>query len=621
MKEIDKTRDKIKVKDLTNSDRKVLFDKFVKAGGKVIKEKKKHPVKIDRTKQKEFAKRLEEQRKKVLSSYPIEHNEPSQGKNILASPSRQASGFDTFWARVRLRFLGVTNLGGDYFKKGFLEQFLAEFNPALMELQLVYLDLFKQNPAYGYRLIEQLDRIRPLYYELMEMTGDIWEQSTSASFIEKYSILPDEKYRVFDSRDSILSYFRKLYILHKYVDTINFAFNKAIELQSTYERGKNASYAAKKKKVRNSLYIVFYKLYPRLYWLFSMMRGEIIPQEHEARFCDLFDIKPFMKPGTRTANQPPADHSPFGTASAKPAASAEQTPEPEPSIEPERISDDVRRGLDLMKEADTDKLLTELPKNDLAKTMDPSDPVRQMYLAFIEFDKEYSFVLTTSKIKYYSLHDAKGHGNFRNRLVDLYNRIKPIYDAIREYFSSSVQYEEARLDRPTSNDQYYKYTKRLAELKTEKNEKARFAKTRLLDFMTAVSAETLTMIQDMNIRHEIVQNPQDNLEFDNDIENNRKQNGKKVFSAVVDTYSYAAAFVHRLSPGGDFYVTQSDDDKTAPPAFLASQPQPSYVKTVSSGGKQSSSKSGNFIEAESQKQPKESILGELDDIAKIDDLP
>ena len=231
MSEIDKTRDKIKVKELTSSDRKVLFDKFVKAGGKVIKEKKKHFVKIDRTKQKEFAKRLEEQRKKVLSSYPIEHDEASQGKNILSSSSRQASSFDTFWSRVRLRFLGVTNLGGDYFKKGFLEQFLTEFNPALMELQLVYLDLFKQNPAYGYRLIEQLDRIRPLYYELMEMTGDIWEQSTSASFIEKYSILPDEKYRVFDSRDAILNYFRKLYILHKYVDTINFAFDKAIELQ------------------------------------------------------------------------------------------------------------------------------------------------------------------------------------------------------------------------------------------------------------------------------------------------------------------------------------------------------------------------------------------------------
>ena len=60
MSQIDKTRDKIKVEELTNTDRKELFDKFVKAGGKVVKEKKKHPVKIDRAKQKEFAQRLEE---------------------------------------------------------------------------------------------------------------------------------------------------------------------------------------------------------------------------------------------------------------------------------------------------------------------------------------------------------------------------------------------------------------------------------------------------------------------------------------------------------------------------------------------------------------------------------
>lgn len=623
MSQIDKTRDKIKVEELTNTDRKELFDKFVKAGGKVVKEKKKHPVKIDRAKQKEFAQRLEEQRKKVLSLYPAESAPAAKPqKNILASSNHQASGIDTFMARLRLWFMGVTNLGGDCFKKGFLEQFRAEFNPALMELQLVYLDLFKQNPAYGYRLIEQLDRIRPLYYEIIEMAGDIWEQPVSASLIDKYSILPDEKYRVFDNRDAILKYFRKLYILHRYVDTINFAYDKAIDLQASAERGKSAVYAAKRKKVRNSLYVVFYKLYPRLYWLFSMMRGEIIPTEHEARFDDLFDIKPFMKPGSRTANQPPSDRSPFDYASQPSAAPSKQEPVPEAVPEPEKISEDVRRGMNLMKEIDEEKMISELGKNELIRTMEPGDRIRQMFIAFLEFDREYSFVLTTFKIKFYNLHDAKGSGNFRNRLTDIYNRMKPTYDSMQEYFAAKDLYESVRKDRPTSNDQYYKYTKRLAELETDRNDRAREARMKVHDFMSAVATETLSLIQDMNVRHEIVQNPQDVIEFDNDIEKNRKQNGKKVFNAMVDTYSFASAFLYRLSPSGDLCGSASEAEK-GPSTFLASPAQPTYVKTVPSAAtapKSSAPKSTTFIEAESQKQSRESILGELDDIEKIDDL-
>ena len=354
-----------------------------------------------------------------------------------------------------------------------------------------------------------------------------------------------------------------------------------------------------------------------------MMRGEIIPQDQEARFDDLFDIKPFMKPGTRTANQPPSDHSPFGYPPLQSAAPAKNEAVPDAAPEPEKVSEDVRRGMDLMKEIDPDKLLSELGKNEIIRTVEPNDRIRQMFIAFLEFDREYSFVLTTFKIKYYNLHDAKGSGNFRNRLTDIYNRMKPTYDSMREYFEAKDLYESVRKDRPTSNDQYYKYTKRLAELETDRNDRAREARTKVHAFMSAVASETLTLIQDMNVRHEIVQNPQDIIEFDNDIEKNHKQNGRKVFNAVVDTYSFAAAFLHRLSPSGDLCGSSAEAEK-GPSTFLASQQQPTYVKTVPSAAtapkSSAPSKSTTFIEAESQKQSRESILGELDDIEKIDDL-
>jgi hypothetical protein len=619
MSQIDKTRDKIKIEELTNQDRKVLFEKFVKAGGQVVKEKKHHPVKINRAKQKEFAQKLDQQHKNSSLTSRQDSENTQRFKSTSIPTTYHSSGLDSFWAKIHLYFLGVTTLNGSFFRTKFLEQFRSSFNPALMELQIIYLDLFKQNPTIGAKTVEEMDKIRPIYYELIEMTGDIWEKSLSAALIDKFAILPNEKYRVYDHRDPILIYLRKLYILFRYVDTTNFAFDKAIELQSKFERGNPSVYAAKRKKIKNDLYIVFYKFFPRLYWLFSMMRGEIISLENDRRFDDLFEIKPFMKPGTRTAGYENPSLASYNGSSKKEIIKKDN----DSAEELESISEEVRRGLDLMNEINLPSLKESACKDDIFSTADDNDRILLTFLYFTEFDREYSCILTTFKIKFFNLHDSRGQLNFRGKLTDIYNQMRSPYDALRAYFLSLQQYEAARLDRPTSNDQYYKYTKRLTELDSDKKIKARDARNAVFSFMKTVTDALSILIKDMNTRKEMIQNPQDILDFDSVLEANLKLNGRKIFSAIVMAHSFSSALLFRLSPGGDL----CGDIDTGLPAqsssFLSAgntPVAPSQVRTIPNPNfKPTQNKSSGFQQAEDTDNSKISILGELNDIDKIDE--
>jgi len=653
MSQLDKTRERIKIEELDNNDRKELFNKFVKGGGQVVSEKPKRAIKIDRQKQKELAARMDAHRKKMQSS--AGSSSTPQKSSITSnpqSPAPVASGLDLLVARFRLYFMGVSNLGGDHFKKKFLEQFKVEYNPALMELQMIYLDIFKQNPAVGHKIIEQMDKNRPLYYELAEMTGDIWEKSISSQIIDNYTVMPDEKYRIYEHRDPVLAYLKKLYILSRYVDTIYFSFDKAIEFQARIEKGKSAVYAAKRKKIKNSLFVTFNKLYPRLYWLFCLMRGEIVSLEETGRLDQLFNIKPFMKPGNRMANQPPSHLSSFIDATGKlnPDVNEEETASSEPEqpiedeIEEAHIPEDVRRGLDIMQEIDFTPLKKSYAKDDIMRTVSENDKILQTYLLFLEFDREYSFVLTTYKIKFNPLHDSRGRIDFRTKLTDIYNQMRPCFDALKEYFVALDIYEKARLDRPSSHDQYYKYSKRLAELEQDKKNKARNARTQISNYMGNIADALLTLIQDMNVRNEIIQNPQDMIEFDNSLESDRKLNNKKIFEAVVTTHSYASAFYYRLSPLGDLSGDTSAVEQ--PPAVqnapVAETPAPTLVKTVKSQPVQPQeiipepAAQPQKVSEEKKPEPlpikeepdqpaikrpeNDSILGELDDIDKLDDL-
>jgi hypothetical protein len=599
MAHFDKIRDNLKVNNLDEESRKDLFNKFVKAGGQVIREKSKKPIKIDREKQRDLQKRLDTHHSN-LKNQPQTHFSGSFQKTTDISRRPDSSkGFHLLIIRFRLFFQGVSNFGGSYFKNKFLYKFKTEYNPAFLDLQMLYLDLFKQNPAIGLQIIQQLDKLRPLYYEIIEMAGDIYDMPVTSQLIDNYAALPNAKYHIYDYKTPLITYFKKLYILNSYVDLIYFSFEKAIDFQMRMEKGKPSIYAQKRKRIQNSLYIIFNKLFPKLYWLLCLIHGEIFNLSDNQEIETLLNIKTHMKPGTRLPNQMPVRLTEKqNQSSLKNEPSGDLVTEDDTEI---IIPPDVKKGLLLMDSIDYSILRNDYIKDDFLRNISETDKVMTTFLIFHEFDKEYSFVLTTYKIKFTQSYSVRGKSDYRDKLSDLYNLMRPCFDSLKEYFISFEIYEKSRIDRPTSNEQYYLYTKRLTEIEKDKKNKGRTARLIVQKYMQKIIDEMMILIVDMEVNHEIIQNPQDLLEFDSELDSNRKLNNKKIFYAIEAVYSFASAFNYRLTIGdlsGD-----ATEQGTVTPA------------TNKSNLDQSSSTTETLPKESKEVEPKgkSSILGELDD--------
>jgi hypothetical protein len=191
MSKVDRTRENIGVSNLDDKTKKELFNKFVDAGGKVVQEKKKSGfTNFDREKQLNYKKKIDEHKKNLQERKPELSGErarrapktpakPQPQKAPPPAPVSRGGFMDRAMIRFKLYFMGVAEFFNPYFKKGFIEKFNTEYKAALLEIQMIYLDLFRQNPSQGKEIIDQLDGFKPIYFETAEMLSMIYDRIRS----------------------------------------------------------------------------------------------------------------------------------------------------------------------------------------------------------------------------------------------------------------------------------------------------------------------------------------------------------------------------------------------------------------------------------------------------------
>lgn len=606
MSKIDKTKENIGITNLDDKTKKDLFNKFVQAGGQVVTEKKERGFKdFDREKQKQYRQKIESHKAKLQKAKPV--SAAGQTKSVAkraevkvqARSEQKRSSFSTFIDRTiirfKLMFLGVADFWGGYYKTGFIERFNTEYKAALLELQMIYLDIFKQNMASGKKIIAKLDAIKPLYYELIEMIAAIYDRSSFMLITQAFEEFPDISQRVSDYRDFFISLFKKLYVLNQYSTTTLDAFERAISIQQELEKNKSSLYTTKRKKVRNNIYIVFNKLFPRLWWLFCNYNGMILPL-NDTRIESMLGITSENKPGRRAKGAEVTEvEVPLPGNAAKEADKKKKE---------EKLPPEIKKGLDLMFALDMKKLRTDYDRENRFKFVKDDDIILQSRLLLLEFDREYSLILTTNKIKYNITYGTAGKIDYRIRLSDLYNGMRECMEALRQYTDALELYQKTRLDKPISNAQYIEYSKKLTQLEKIQKTLGTQARMTVASYMEKVADELKVLIDDMNGQQLIIANPQDILNFESEIEGEKKLIGKKVYECIYLTHCFAAALAYRLSIDGDLSGRQPSQQAESAPQ--SSQITPQQTETATAALKQETEKPSS---GES-----ESILKELDDL-------
>ncbi len=548
MDKVEKTKESLKIDDIHEDDRKRLFKKFVEHGGEVIDEKsKRRNLIIDREKQRDFKRRTDERRsRQPAGKTAVKKTLTKAGKRREKSDSILKQFFGRFMLRVKLKWLKVTQLNGLYFNIKFLERFNNAYKPAFIEIQMQYLDIFKSNPGVSKKIIFNLDRVKPLLYELIEIVSNLYDNITINQIVDHYKNFPDVPKNISELKEPLMNYYRRLYILKPYENTILNAFERALVLQSRIDQKKNVSYSQQRRKIKNALYLLFNKLFPRLHWLFCHYESKIYE-------IDDREIEKILKitgddiPGHRHSGSK-KDREREEAAS---QTHDESSPDEEESGESEEISDNIRNGLRIMSRLDIKKLKQEFYSDDAYKFLSIRDKVLITYILFREFDKEYSFILTTNKIKYRIDISQKNKLDFRSRMQEYYDLMRKCFSLFKDYASVSNDYKKMEGEKPMTNTQYIQYSRRLTDINKKRTQSAQNARNAVKSYMDRLSSDLAVLIEDYFDEKKLVENPDEILEFIPQIEGEKKINGKSIGQAIMIVHNFASAFSYRLGFGGD----------------------------------------------------------------------
>jgi len=546
---LDKTKDNIGVSKLDESTRKKLFEKFVEGGGRVIVERSRgRRLTIDRQKQKEFLKRVaaqsnkrvrKERPRQELSRRPVEKTAPRRETGYLGLFFRRLG------LRIKLKFLGITGFNGYAFNGRFFRKFNSLYRPALMELQILYLDMFRKNLTVGKSITEKLDEMKPLYYELIEMTGNLFDKIEADQVVEQYINFPEVPKKTIELKEQILSYYKKLFVLGQYENSILTAYDRAIALYEKIEEKPSQSRSAMARRMRNAVFVLFHKFFPRLHLLFCLYEGVPRPV-YDPDIETILGITEMEKPGNRQL----ARYFDDMTVDEEVPVAEEKPEEEKDEVDGARMKV-LRIGLEMMAALDMSKMRLNHDRQRLFENVSDADKVFITYLLFNEFDREYSFILTTNKIKFRTDFVARTKVDFRARLTELYDKMRKSTDILGEYAENLIDYEKSRREKPSSSSQYIEYTKRMEALEKKKNTIGKNALAVVRDYMMEIVQELEVLLEDMDGHQLYIENPQEVLTFDPLIEGEKKINGKKIYEALYLVYCYAFAFAYRLSLGGD----------------------------------------------------------------------
>ncbi|MCU0846324.1 MAG: hypothetical protein MUD12_00370 [Spirochaetes bacterium] len=560
MGKLDKTKDNLKITNLDDRLKKELLDKFLKAGGKVLDEKQMRRMDaIDKNKKsRDKKKRLEEfnRREKSGKKNAEAQKTSQQPKTLKPAYVPSESFFEIFKLKLKLKFYRITDWGGKSFNVKFFETFNNLYVPSLLEVQMLYLELFKKNLMNGYKIIDRLDKIKPIYYELIEKAGNLYDKMNTDHILEHFLFYRNVPKRTIELKDEIVSLYKKLVVLVQFENTLYDGINFAISIYSKSDK-ETASESSLRRKARNNFYIIFRKLYPRLHLLFCIYNGKFYYPYDFDNIIRALSIPESEKPGRRRAGQALIDRE-EELAKDDAAKIAEDNSG--------EIPLPIRIGLSMMHKLDLEKMRREYDKSKLFEFVGLNDKVLITFLLFNEFDKEYSVILTTNKIKYNVDFGAQGKSDYRIRLQDLYDEMRKPSETLRAYSEELESYEKFRRERPADNTQYMDYTKRLEAVEKNRLISGRNARGSVKGYMDRLTAELKVLIDDMDGVQKIIANPQDILEFDVHIEGDKKINGRKIYEAFLFAFNFAAALSYRLQSGGDLSgsIEFSEPDQKPP---------------------------------------------------------
>lgn len=557
-------RKKLKISDLDENKRTEMFKTFTNAGGKVIdlNKKDKEPIVINKDKKGKKGKkddfdyfdpmqrRREEAKKQRLmqkggasgsitsSKYDVDNNPVSRW-------------IERFSAKLSCVFGGIFTFSGQKFKTRFINLMLNDYQTALLESRMVLASVLHQNQMVQQEIRKKinLDTKNPYIYEIMQRFENLYSEEA----FNRLESLRDDPFRVEELKSFLIEIFKPIYLLKNYVGALKSGVEKAL-LYEKELRKLNASITfANYRKVTAAADVVFQRVYTNLFSLVDYYhkmdsKFKMIPFKKYIKIEDS-DLIGYLSNKWKEERELEATkdniRDSLKSDGTQTIASVEQ------ENKEKTLSDDIfQDALDFLKKYVKFKVVLQKhreEKKDLRALFSINDKMFLMYTILDFFDKEYSFLFTSTKVKYNMTFNAGVRIDIKKDLTNLYYKISSVFDRVNEYLK--IIKEIVKLN----NDGYITMKEKASlsnQYSVERSRISRAARKEARELFEKIAKNLFFVIDDYNNHKNILQNHDEKLEFNKKIDGERLVDGKTVIEAVHEAYGLSY-LIHSLLIDGD----------------------------------------------------------------------
>ena len=566
MGDIDKTRDRLKLDDIEEDDRRDLFNKFVDAGGEVVYDSRK---KINSTttninantnshiKKNNSINTNSQSRFEHSDIKPKKESHPTNKQtnyeaiekiktNEVFKPANKSkplffnfklwlsafsSGVITFFGgKVNPKFLNFIDKN---VISSLLEMDTLMFN-ALNPMGINDADSKNKREKIISRFATELEDV-----ELLERIKDQYDEKVYKNLLRPYKEL-DSPVVAVNYVNELKGMFRPLYVLHLYSSKIKLVGEKAMSSYAIVDNMSKGIVNSRISAFKRAVELIYSKYYPKLLILLQYASKEKLETLEEFnRFLEITDVDILgYYTKLKLANQKIHE--------SKIEAAKENIGK---KYEEEKLNKIESIGVKLIEKCVSFKK----EDNNIEYETDPfytieeNDKIYRIKVLIDFLDREYSILFVSNKVKYNLVYDNLVRTDYKSDFNNIFLSLSDINSRFNEY--SEICKNILKVE----EDEAMRFEQRVSMLSERNGQRAYISKnlkSTVMSIINSFKKKLDKLLLDKEEREKIIANPNDILTLFADIGNHKKRvQGYNVLKALTEAYYFISGFNYLITEG------------------------------------------------------------------------
>ena len=555
MGDIDNTRNRLKLDNLHEDDRRNLFNKFVDAGGEVITNRKKQssPDYSSKKTAPSYNKPKNNYSNTTQrGNYVYTNTAPKKEKpNNAVAVKKQKSIFLNFklWLDA-LSNKTITFFGGNVHNKflGFMDKNVIS---AFLEMDTLIFNALNPIDDNSLEPKSKKEKILAQFsndledIELLERIKDQYDENIYKTFLRQYKDLHSPT-QARSYVNELKAMFRPLYILHAYSSKLKLAGEKALIAYSIVDNISKGVINPRISNFKKDVDLIYSKYYPKLLSLLQYASKEKL--ETLSEINNFLDITETDIVGYYTKLKKERELK----------QKEEITKQQKEEIKDTKTSEDNEEEKLMKIESIGVKLIEKVVSfrkadNNIEIEGDPffqvsdDDKIYRIKVLLDFLDREYSVLFVSNKVKYNLIYDNLVRTDYKSDFNNIFLSLSDSNSRFLEY--SDMCKNALKIEQDTTM-RFEQRVSMLAEKNGQISYTAKNLKSHIVSIISSLKKKLDKLLLDKIERERIIANPNDILTFFTDVSGSKKRiQGYNVLKALTEAYYFVSGFYYLITSG------------------------------------------------------------------------